>query len=327
MNNEQPRVAVIDTGYGSYDYEERLLTEHGYRFDVWTGAPADIEGKRRFAKGARGLFIRWTKIDDAFLEGMTGLDAIVRYGVGYENVDVDAATRAGVIVSNVQGYGNHAVSDHAVALMYACSRGLLTGNRTIRDSFGGPPLTRIFEFHEKTIGIIGLGRIGGTLAGKVKHLFGRVIACDPYIAKERFASLGVEAVDLDGLLRKSDVLSIHCNHTAETEGLLDAPAFARMERCPIVVNTARGPIIDETALYDALESDRIHSAGIDVFRTELKEELPARIIDHPRVVATGHYAWYSERSHVELQRRAADNLLAMLEGSIPDDCLNPAVRS
>ena len=123
MSSEQQRVAVLDTGYESFSYEESLLKSNGYAFDVWPGDKGDIEGKMAFAAGAVGLLIRWTEVDDAFFEHTPGLQAIVRYGVGFENVDVDAATRAGVKVCNVQNYGNHAVSDHAIMLMYACSRG------------------------------------------------------------------------------------------------------------------------------------------------------------------------------------------------------------
>ena len=113
------RVVVLDTGYESFEYEDKLLTSNGYRFDIWPGESSDVEGKIRFAAGADGLFIRWTEIDTRVLEGLPDLRAIVRYGVGFENIDVDAATRAGVKVCNVQNYGNHAVSDHALALMYA----------------------------------------------------------------------------------------------------------------------------------------------------------------------------------------------------------------
>ena len=325
MTQNSRRVSVLDTGYEGFSYEEDLLTRNGYEFDVWPGDKGDVEGKIRFAAGAAGLMLRWTVVDDSFLSCVSGLRAIVRYGVGYDNIDVPAATRAGIKVANVQNYGNQSVSDHALALMYACARGLPEGQKTIRDKLGIAPFERVFEFHEKTIGIVGLGRIGGTLCGKVRHLFGEVVACDPYIDPARFDELGAKRVDFAGLLEQSDVISIHCNLTDETTGLFNASAFRAMEKCPIVVNTSRGPVIDETALLSALDEHRIHSAGIDVFHTEIASELPDALVDHPKVIATGHYAWFSERSHVELQRRAADNLLCMLNGGTPDDCLNPEV--
>ncbi len=316
------KVLVLDTGYDSFEYEENLFNQNGFKFEIFPGMNSDIAGKIKFAHNAVGLLIRWTVIDEDFLKQTPHLKAIVRYGAGYENVDLEAASRRGVNVSNVRGYGNHAVSDHALALMYACARHLPEGMQQVKSKFGAPPDDRIFEFHTKTLGIIGLGRIGETLAGKAVHLFEKVFAVDPYIPNEQFANLDVQKKSLDQLLEESDVISIHCNLTPETEGIIDDWAFKKMAKTPILINTARGPIIDEQALLNALEEKYIFKAGIDVYRTELPEELPERLIHHPKVIATGHYAWYSERSHVELQKRAADNLLAMLQGRIPEDCLN-----
>jgi D-3-phosphoglycerate dehydrogenase / 2-oxoglutarate reductase len=150
-----------------------------------------------------------------------------------------------------------------------------------------------------------------------------VVACDPYIADTRFTALGATKVSLEELMRQSDVISIHCNLTNETEGLLNDAIFSLAQKRPIIINTARGPIIDHSALLKALRSHQISSAGIDVYNTELAEELPVELLNHSDVIATGHYAWYSIRAHYELQKRAADNLLALLQGRIPDDCLNP----
>ena len=182
---------------------------------------------------------------------------------------------------------------------------------------------RILEFHECTLGIIGLGRIGGTLCQKAVNLFKNVIACDPYISEKRFSELSAEKVSLEELMKQSDVISIHCNLTEETEGLLNDRTFALADRRPIIINTARGPVIDQDSLLKAFDNHQIFQAGIDVFNTELAHELPHELLDHPSILSTGHYAWYSARSHRELQIRAADNLLAMLQGKVPEDCLNP----
>lgn len=318
-----PKIKVLDTGYDSFAYEQQLFESHGYSFEIFPGEKGDVEGKIAFASDADGLLIRWTEIDDPFLSAMKNLIAIVRYGVGFENIDLDAVNHTTVKVANVQGYGNHAVSDHALGLMYACNRMFPQGQREIRSIFGAPPDKRILEFHECTLGIIGLGRIGGTLCQKAVHLFKNVVASDPYISGYRFSVLGAESVSLEELMEQSDVISIHCNLTEETEGLLNEKIFALAEKCPIIINTARGPIIDQGALLDALTANQISRAGIDVYNTELAHELPNEILDHPLIITTGHYAWYSARSHQELQKRAADNLLAMLEGKIPEDCLNP----
>jgi D-3-phosphoglycerate dehydrogenase len=318
-----PKIKVLDTGYDSFAYEQNLFESHGYTFEIFQGENGDLASKIDFASDADGILIRWTEIDGSFLSAMHKLKAIVRYGVGYENIDLDAVNQTNVKVANVQGYGNHAVSDHALALMYACNRMLPQGQKDIRTIFGAPPDKKILEFHECTLGIIGLGRIGGTLCQKAVHLFKNVVSSDPYISEDRFKALGAQSVSLQELMQQSDFISVHCNHTDETEKLLNGTTFAMTEKCPIIINTARGPIIDQQALLDALAHNHIYRAGIDVFNTELAHELPDELLDHPSIISTGHYAWYSARSHQELQKRAADNLLAMLKGDIPEDCLNP----
>lgn len=317
------KIKVLDTGYDSFAYEEQLFRSHRYEFEIWPGEKGDVEGKAAFASDAAGLLIRWTLIDREFLGKMKTLKAIVRYGVGYENIDIPAATGAGVRVANVQGYGNHAVSDHALALMYACNRFLPEGQRDIRATFGAPPNKRMLDFHECILGIIGLGRIGGTLCQKALPLFKRILAFDPYIPESRFHVLGAESATLELIMEQCEFISIHCNLTDETKGLINSLILAKATKSPILINTARGPVVDQAALLTALEKRQISRAGIDVFDTELASELPEQLLTHPDIICTGHYAWYSLQSHRELQKRAADNLLALLRGERVADCLNP----
>lgn len=317
------KIAVLDTGYESFQYEEELLRENGYDFEVFPGLKSDIDGKIRFASDAVGILIRWTDINDSFLDQTPFLKAIVRYGTGYENIDLEEVSKRGILVSNVNGYASHSVSDHALALMYSCARALPQGQKEVKSLFGAPPVERIMEFHEKKLGIIGLGRIGGTLSNKARYLFKEVLAYDPYIRRDRFAEVGAKEATFDQLLKESDVISLHCNLTEETQGLIDENTFDRMGKVPILINTSRGPVVNESALVKALDNGKIFKAGIDVYNTELADELPQSLIGHPLILTTGHYAWYSERSNIELQRKAADNMLDLLQGRIPEDCLNP----
>jgi len=317
------KVAVLDTGYDSYSYEEKLLTDAGYRLDIFPGERHDRKGKMEFSADAAGLLVRWTEIDGDFLRAMPDIKAIVRYGVGYDNIDLVAASKFNVKVSNVQGYASNSVSDHAIAMMYACARALPRGQKTLWESYGAPPIKQVFEFHDKTLGIIGLGQIGGALSRKAGAFFKRILAVDPYIANERFEMMGAEKTNLENVLSQSDVISIHCNLTEETRGLIDAKSFDLMECKPILINTARGPVINEEDLLEGLLSGKFHSIGLDVYHDEPPNPDLKVLLDHPDVIATGHYAWYSMQASAELQKRAADNLLMMLKGKIPDDCLNP----
>jgi D-3-phosphoglycerate dehydrogenase len=317
------RVVVIDTGYASYEYERKVLEGAGYVLDIFQSEQHDRYEKMAFAKNAIGLFCRGTIINAEFLDAVPTLKAVVRYGVGYESIDLFAATTRAVRVANVQGYANHSVSDHALGLMFACARALPLAQKVLKTRFSKPPVECIFEFNDKTLGIVGLGRIGGTLCKKAKTLFKRILAVDPYIPDKRFIELEAIKTDLNTLLTESHVISLHCNLTEETTQLIDRKAFSQMQQRPIFINTARGAVVDEDALWGALQRDQLHSAGLDVFCNEPPLANRDELLAHPHVIATGHYAWYSKTAMIELQKRAAENMLMLLQGNIPEDCLNP----
>jgi D-3-phosphoglycerate dehydrogenase / 2-oxoglutarate reductase len=316
-------IVILDSGYKSYDFEKLLFNEREFSLKIHPEFKGERDEKIAFAREAHGLLVRHTVIDSAFLSELKSLKAVVRYGVGYDNIDVDACTRFGVKVANVQGYASHSVSDHALALMLACSRGMWNVKKQVAEGFAAPPAEDIFELHDKTLGIIGLGRIGSELAKKAKPLFDRVIARDPYKPKAYFNALQVEEVSLTELLQVSDIISLHCNLTPETRHLLDEAAFKKMTKKPVVLNTARGEVIDESALLKAVQEGKIHSAGIDVYEDEPVTVRQEALLNHPRTICTGHYAWYSDRASEELQKRAALNLYKLLRGEAVEDCLNP----
>lgn len=316
------KIAIIDLGYRNYDYEKELFNQNGYELKLYSGKPIDRFEKAHFVSDAKGLLVRGTVIDSDFLNLTPNLKALVRYGVGYDNIDIEEATRRKIKVANVQGYANHSVSDHALALLFACVRSLPLGSQQIRIIFSKPPVEDIFELNEKTIGIIGLGRIGGCFASKVLHLFSEVLAYDPYIPDNKFAEVGAVKSDLITLLNKCHVISLHCNLTDETNHIIDEIAFGQMKNRPILINTARGPVVNQNALVKALDNNIIHSAGIDVFEDEPPGEKQESLFNHPRAIVTGHYAWYSDSSIEFLQRRAADNLIKLLQGQRIEDQLN-----
>jgi D-3-phosphoglycerate dehydrogenase / 2-oxoglutarate reductase len=317
------KIAILDTGYESYQYESKLFYENGYSLELFPGAKDDWASKIKFASDALGLLIRFTEINEYFLNHCPFIKAIVRYGAGYENINLEACTHRNILCANVRGYGNHAVSDHALAMLLSCLRQLPSGSKYILEKFGEAPDKFMPELHQMTLGIIGLGRIGGTMATKCRNLFKKIIAYDPFIGDEVFQQIGTERVDLDTLVIESDAISIHCNLTPEAVHLLDHKAFSKMNKRPVVINTARGQVIDENALLYALDHGLVQRVGLDVFHTEIPNELPDTLLRHPSVLCSGHYAWYSENSHVELQKRAANNLLALLQGQNIEDCLNP----
>jgi len=305
------QIAILGTGYESYDYEQQLFAKHGFHLSIYNGPDNDAAMKYAFAREAVGIMVRELVIGDDALDLMPNVKAIVRYGVGYDNVDIKAVKKRNIRVANVQGYANHAVSDHALALMFSCTRDV-EGSR--QGAFSKPHREDVIELHNRTLGIIGIGQIGSQFSKKASPLFKSIIAYDPYKPAAHIKSCGAEKVDLAELLNESHVISLHCNLTDETRHIIDQTAFDRMSNRPVIINTARGPVVDEKALLNALKSGVIHSAGLDVFEMEPPGKDQEELLEHPHVVSTPHIAWYSESSIVELQRRAADNLIGLLTG-------------
>lgn len=315
------QIAILDRGYDSYELERHLFSRDGYELIIYEGPRADRMARYRFARTATGILVRDTLIDEDALLRMPRLKAIVRYGVGFDNIHLGAARQRGIRVANVQGYANHAVSDHALALMLACTRGITLADPS---AFGTPRRKEILELHDKTLGIIGIGRIGSHFAMKASPLFRVTLAYDPYQSAPHMRSHGAVKSGFDELLRESHVISLHCNLTEETRHLLNDAAFQKMEKVPVIINTARGAVILEQALLRALESGTIHSAGLDVYEEEPPGKGQQPLLSHPHVVSTSHVAWYSENSMQELQRRAAQNMADLLAGrSVSDEITSP----
>jgi D-3-phosphoglycerate dehydrogenase len=250
---------------------------------------------------------------------------IVRYGIGTDNVDIDTATEANIIVGHVPSYCIDEVSTHAIALLLACARKILpTHKRMEQGSWDVHRDDPIFRLAGKTVGIVGLGNIGRSVARKLSGWNMQLLACDPFVGPEKARELGVALVDLEALCRSSDFITLHCPLLPETRHLINAKSLSWMRRGAIIVNTARGPVVDSEALLEAIDSNHIASAGLDVFEQEpLAADSPLR--RHPRVVVTDHTAWYSEESQAELQRTAAEDLERVCTGGLPQSLANPEV--
>lgn len=264
---------------------------------------------------------------DAVMIGLQNFDApliasmrrcriISRFGIGYDNIDVDAATAAGIWVSRVPDYGWEAVSDHALALFLACVRDLGVLDRRAR---AGQPGRRrpLFLVKGRTFGVIGCGGIGSVLVRKLAGFgLARILVHDPYLTAEQVAAAGAVAVDLDTLLRESDYVSLHTPLTDGTRAMIGAEQLALMKSTAILVNTSRGAVVDEAALAAALADGTIAAAGLDVFEAEpLPADSPLAGLDN--VILTNHQAWYTEESSVELASKAACNISEVLSGRPP----------
>jgi C-terminal binding protein len=256
---------------------------------------------------------------------------IVRCGVGFDAVDIRVAGARGIPVCNVPDYGVDEVADHAIALMLACNRGMMRVERTIRSSlqlWDRRAVGNVPRLAKMTMGIVGLGRIGGATALRAKALKMRVIACDPYLRPGLEKVLGVQMVDLDTLLAESDVVSLHTPLTEETRNLINARALARVKPSAILVNTARGAVVDIDALATALSEGRLAGAGIDVLPGEPPKPDTALIklwqSNNPpfNLIITPHTAFFSNEGMVEMREKAAREIRRGLQGERLLNCVN-----
>ena len=244
------------------------------------------------------------------------LRQVVRYGVGVNNIDLDAASASGVQVCNVPDYGVHEVSNHALALILAHERKIVLMNAQTKagtwDYSSAVPIRRMSEL---TAGIVGFGRIGSALARKLQPLGCRVIGFDPAYRPGSPEMQGAQWVPFDQVVSESDFISIHCPLTAETRNMFDAVVLGRMKRTAIIVNTARGGIINELALADALRRGALAGAALDVLEREpLTTDSPLHSLDN--CLLTPHMAWYSEEAGLELKRKVAEEAVRFARGEL-----------
>ncbi len=286
-----------------------IAAAHGYQI----GAARDEIDPKYFAT-------------DAMLAGAPNLIAVSSNGAGYDTIDLAACNRAGVLAVNQSGGNKEAVAEHALALMLSLSKRIVETDRAMRrqsgisrNDFMGNDLTG------RTVGIVGLGNVGSRLAELCRVLFGmRVLAYDPYLTAEQVSARGAEKVELDGLMRQADFVSINCPRTAESLRMIGAAQFALMRPHAYFVTTARGGIHDERALADALRDKRIAGAGLDVWD---KEPPPHDdpLLRFDTVIASPHTAGVTYQARANMATIAAEQMLDVLDGKRPPRILNPEV--
>lgn len=317
------RVLVTDYTWDSTDIEAEALAEAGAELVVsQTGEESDLLA---LVADADAILTCFARVPASVIRAGARLQVVGRYGIGVDNIAVDEATRLGIPVTNVPAYCLDEVSDHAMALLLACARKVcLYSSATRRGDWDlgvGAPVHRL---RGQTLGIIGLGKIGQTLVPKAQAFGLRVMAYDPIISLETADALGVERVDLNTIFSQADFVSIHAPLTSETRGLVSGERLRQMKSTAVIINTARGPIIDQAALTQALQERWIAGAGLDVYEGE---SLPS---DHPllrlaNVITTPHVAFYSEEALVDLRTLAAGNVAMILSGKRPAWVVNPEV--
>lgn len=317
-------------------YVTRLIPDEGLQAilaaceaEVWEGElPPPREVLLEKVKGKEGLLSLLTdKIDAELMDAAGGLRVISNYAVGFDNIDVKAATARGIPVGNTPGVLTETTADLAFALLMAVARRVVEGVDYVRAGrwkTWGPRLLLGQDIHGATLGLIGFGRIGQAMARRARGFNMRILYHDRTRLADAEAALGATFVDLDTLLRESDFVSLHTDLNPTTRHLIDAAALAKMKPTAILINSARGPIVDPVALADALRRGVIAGAGLDVTEPE-PIPLDDPLLKLPNCVIVPHIASASVATRGLMARMAADNLLAGLRGERLPNCVNPEV--
>ncbi|MGB9757726.1 MAG: C-terminal binding protein [Candidatus Bipolaricaulaceae bacterium] len=318
-------VVITDYNYPDLTIEEAELARWGARvIPAQCRTPEEVLA---VAEEADALISQYAPITREVIYGLKRCRALGRYGIGVDNIDVQAATERGIAVINVPSYCEEEVSDHVIAFLLAWARRIVHYTEEVRrglwDWKTGRPIHRL---QGQTLGLLGFGKIARLVARKAKALGLTIIAHDPYVPKEIFLAEGVEQVDLDQLLQRSDFLSIHVPLTPETRHLMDDAAFGKMKPTACLINTARGGIVDREALFKALKEGRIAGACLDVTEPEPPEPTDP-LLQLPQVLWSPHVAWYSEEALVELRTKVARDIGRALNGLLPEGLVNRSLAS
>jgi D-3-phosphoglycerate dehydrogenase len=318
-------VLITDYAWPSLDIEQTLLGSAGIA--LLAAERGDEQELIELAPQADAILTNWKPVTAAVLDATPNCQIVVRYGVGLDNIAVKHATALGIPVANVPDYCVEEVSDHAMALLLACARSIVGFARSTRDGAwdlaAGQPLPRL---RGQTLGLVGYGHIARTLVPKAAGFGMTIIAYTPRLPADALAPFGKATNDFDLLLRQSDYISLHLPLSGETHHLIDRRALQTMKPTAYLINTARGAIIDETALYQALTEGWIAGAALDVLTTEpAAADHPLRTLDN--VILTPHTAFYSDAAIKELQTKAAAQVKQALQGEIPANLVNSAVQT
>ncbi len=316
-------VAVTDYVFASLEPEQRVLAPLGV--ELRPGQCKSEEEIIELTQGADAVLNCYAKMTARVIEKLDRCKIIARYGIGVDNVDLGAATRAGILVTNVPDYCVDEVSDHALALLLALARRIVPAHGAVREGqWDVVAHAGIRRLRGQTLGLLGFGKIAKAVATKVQPLGMKVIVNDRYLDPDLIARHGAEAVGLDRLLVEADAISIHVPLSLETRNLIARRELERMKPTAFLINTSRGGIVDEEALADALKAGRIGGAALDVLFTE-PPPLDHPLRQLPNVILTPHLAFYSRESVIELQTKTAEEVARALKGEPPRSSVNPEV--
>jgi len=317
MYKKQLKIVITDCDHPSVEIERKILSEINPEFIL---AHCNTEDEViEVAKDSDGIINQYAPITRGVIESLKRCMVIARYGVGVDNIDVEAATERKIIVANVPDYCVDEVSTHAMALILACARGITLLDTKIREKSWDFTLAKpLFRTRDKTLGLFGLGQIARAVAQKALGFRFKVIAYDPYVSK---VDENIKLVEFSTLLSDSDFISIHAPLIDKTRYVFGENELKTMKKTAYLINTARGPIINEKNLYVALKGKWIAGAALDVMEKEPPDwENP--LLGLKNLILSPHISFYSEESYIELKTKVAEAVLSVLKGELPRAMVN-----
>jgi D-3-phosphoglycerate dehydrogenase len=311
----RPVIAVTDSVFPSLDPAKAALKRVDPELRMAKSAAAD--DILAVARDADAILVTYAKLPGELLRQLTRCKVIGRFGLGVDNIDLPAAQEKGITVTYVPDYCLQEVSDHAMALLLALARKIPLSDRLVQAGrWEMPAVVPIYRLEGRVLGLLGFGNIPRKLVPKAKAFGLRVITHDPYLAPELARELDVELVSFDDLLQRSDFISVHAPLTPQTRGLMNEAAFAKAKKGVLVINTARGPLIDEAELVQALDSGQVGGAALDVLATEPPPK-DSPLLGRDNVILSPHTAFYSVDALNELQTKCASDVARVLSGEKP----------
>jgi D-3-phosphoglycerate dehydrogenase len=318
------KIVILDSNLGSIDLEQGIAA--GYGFEITKPKQCKTEEDViSVVKDADAIVVQYAPVTRKVLDAAPRLKVVSEYGVGVDSIDIKACTERNIAVCNVPDYSFQEVSDQAVALALALDRGIVALDREIRrGNYGLAAVKPLRRIAGRVFGVIGLGRIARAAAQKARGIGYEVIGTDIAFAPGTTTDDGIAVLTFDEVLSRSDIVSVHVPLMAATKHLINAAALSKMKPDAVLVNTARGGVVDTEALIVALKNKTIRGAGLDVFETEpLPKDHPLTALEN--VVLTPHAGYYSEESLYELKTRPVENAADVLAGKKPRNILNPEV--
>ena len=316
-------ILITDYAWSSIEPERQILSQVGA--DVIVAESGGEDELISHAPNVDGILTCWKSVQNRVISEASKCQIIARYGIGLDNIDVESATKNGIIVTNVPAYCVDEVSDHAMALLLACARKIPLFNSAVKTNIWDQNIGRsMYRLNGKTLGVVGFGHIGKAIISKAMAFGLKVKVYSPRTTQELIGQHGAEKVSFEELLTTSDFITIHAPLTSETHHMFSDDEFKAMKSTAYIINTARGGIIDTSALIAALQTGEIAGAGIDVLETEPPQQ-DDPLLHLENVIITPHAAFISEESIMELQMTAAKSVAQVLSGELPTSVVNPTV--